>query len=80
MLLRQRKIERQAYSKEDTGGLYTETTEVREAWLAQLSACQRARLVAGTDEEREARLQHMRDRLATETDEERQARLHQMPT
>ena len=47
----------------------TETTEVREVRLAQLNACQHARLAAETDEEREARLQWMRDRLAIETDE-----------
>ena len=56
----------------------TETTEVREARLVKLSSCQSVILVAETDEEREARLQWMRDRLAAETDEERQARLQQM--
>ena len=35
-------------------------------------------MAAETDEEREVRLQQMRDRLAAETDEERDVRLQQM--
>ena len=46
--------------------------------LLEISANQRARLCNETEEEREARLQRMRDRVQDETEEEREARLQRM--
>ena len=57
-----------------------QTASERQATLQQKSTHECERMAAEIPEERETRLQWMKDRLAAETPDERETRLQQMST